>query len=186
MHHQHSQINTLLLIVAILAIGGGLAIVIVTSPQSWEFGPAAWLQSLAATPTHARTETPSPSPAPSVAPSTATATATIRPTIKVLTLTAAPTDTPTPDVTATGTLIVLPDDVKALAMVVVSQGIDSARVRDQPNGQTVIAAVPGGTMVQVLFGHVKIADTVWLEVRLADGQVGWMADFLLQITQSRP
>src|SRR5438876_62238 len=117
MHPQHSQINTLLFIVALLAVGGGLAIVIVTSPQSWEFGPAAWLQSLAGTPVRA-TRRPTPSPTPSPAPPTATATPTARPTITILTLTAGPSDTPTPDMTVTGTLPPLPDDVRALAVVV--------------------------------------------------------------------
>jgi cytoskeletal protein RodZ len=185
MHQQHSQINTLLFIVAILAVVGGLAIVIVTSPQSWQFGPVAYIQSLAGTPVRA-TRTPSPSPSPTPAPPTASATTTARPTFVILTVTAAPSDTPTPELTVTPTAPALPTDVRALAVVVVSPGTNSARVRDQPNGQSVIAAVAGGTQVQVLFGQVKVGGTNWDQVRLADGQVGWMAEFLLQITQSRP
>jgi hypothetical protein len=85
-----------------------------------------------------------------------------------------------PEITPTA---VLSADVTALAVVVV-QGVGSARVRNQPGGDTVVAAVPSGTQVQVLGGRVQFNNVVWLQVRLPGGQVGWIADFLLRITQT--
>jgi hypothetical protein len=178
--------NTLLIIVAIMAVIGGLAIVVVTSPQSWQLGPMAWLQQRGGTSTQpAITHTPSPTPSP--LPATATAT-TVRATkAPVVTVTSTPAPaTATRDTAATVTPTqVLPADVVALAVVVV-EGATRARLRDSPNGELTVTAVDNGTEVQVLAGNVKIDDIVWLQIRLASGEVGWMADYLLRITQTRP
>ena len=87
---------------------------------------------------------------------------------------------PTATLTATQ---VLPADVIALAVVVV-EGASKARVRDKPNGDLLVAAVEDGTQVQVLAGNIDINDVTWLQIRLPDGQEGWIADFLLRITQT--
>ena len=184
MQHSQPQMNLLLVLVAILAVVGGLVVVIVTSPQSWQAGPATWIQALITTPT------PFPTAAPATAtdtpvPATATLVPTSRPTGPAVIVSLAPTgtDTPTPEATLTETPQALPTDVTALAVVEV-QGAGSARVRNQPGGDTVVAAVPTGTQVQVLGGRVEFNNVVWLQVRVAGGQVGWIADFLLRITKT--
>ncbi|MEP7357561.1 MAG: hypothetical protein ABI847_10010 [Anaerolineales bacterium] len=179
--------NTLLVIVAIMAVLGGLAIVAVTSPQSWQLGPMAWLQQRGGTSTQQPVLTATPSPSPSPLAATATATL-VRPTqapvVTVTSTRAADTATPDPVATVTPTQE-LPPDVVALAVVVV-EGATRARVRDLPNGENTVTAVENGTEVQVLVGSVKINDITWLQIRLPSGDVGWMADYLLRITQTRP
>ena len=177
-----------MLIVAVLAIAGGLTIVLVTSPKSWELGPAAWLQGLqpSATPAPA-TATPDYTPTPTVTPSpTITATATRGPTATLLPTVAFPTPTP-PGPAASPTLSVddLPDDVKALAIVVV-EGAGSARLRDVPAGENIVTAVANGTQVEVLFGQVEVDGIVWVQVRVKNNTIGWMANYLLKILISRP
>ena len=183
MSRSQSPINSILVVVVLLAVAGGLAIVIVTSPQSWAFGPAAWIQALVTTPTHVPTAGAATATPTSVA-TMATASPTARATGRApVTATFMPTDTPfapTPGVTPT---VTLPPDVTALAVVVV-QNAGSARVRNEPGGDTVVAAVPGGTPVQVLGGRVEFNNVVWLQVRLPGGQVGWIADFLIRVTQT--
>ena len=185
MHRSHSPVNTLLILVALFAVIGGLAIVIVTSPRSWELGPAAWFQTVPTiTPIPPSTQTPTSTDVPPTA--TATATLTPNPALDVPTFTPQPTaasETPTATPSATPTLA---PDVRALGIVSVIEGINTGRVRDQPNGQTVIAAVPAGTVVEVLFGGVSVDGVNWLPVRLQNGQVGWMADFLLTLTREQP
>ena len=73
----------------------------------------------------------------------------------------------------------------ALAEVVVD-GAARARLRDTPNGENTVTAVDNGTEVQVLAGNVTVNDVTWLQIRLSDGDVGWMADYLLRITRTRP
>jgi len=174
----------LLVLVAILAMAGGLAVVIVTSPQSWQAGPATWIQALITTPTPFPTAVP-PTATDTQAPATATLVATVRPTGPAAVVSLAPTvaDTATPEPTVTMTPEALPTDVTALAVVVV-ESVGSARVRNQPGGDTVVAAVPSGTEVQVLGGRVEFNNVVWLQIRVAGGQVGWIADFLLRITKT--
>lgn len=184
MQHSQPQMNLLLVLVAILAVVGGLAVVIVTSPQSWQAGPATWIQALITTPTPFPTAAP-PTATHTAVPATATLVPTARPTGPALIVTLAPTeaDTATPEATATETPAALPPDVTALAVVVV-ESAGSARVRNQPGGDTVVAAVPSGTQVQVLGGRVEFNHVVWLQVRVANGQIGWIADFLLRITKT--
>jgi Bacterial SH3 domain len=183
MQHSQSQVNLLLVVVAIMAVVGGLAIVIVTSPQSWQYGPAAWIQALVHTPTPFPTAVP-PTAAPTAVPNTPTAAPTVRPTSRVTpTFGATEAETATPDLAPSETPSPLPTDVIALAVVVV-QNAESARVRNEPGGDTVVAAVPAGTEVQVLGGKVEFNNVVWLQIRVAGGQVGWIADFLLRITKT--
>jgi len=185
MHYSQSQVNLLLVVVAIMAVAGGLAIVIVTSPQSWQYGPQAWIEALIHTPTPFPTALP-PTAAPTDVPSTAAATVapTPRPTSRATpTFGATEAETATPNQTVSETPSPLPTDVTALAVVVL-QSVGSARVRNQPGGDTVVAALPAGTEVQVLGGKVEFNNVVWLQIRVAGGQVGWIADFLLRITKT--
>jgi len=183
MQNSQSQMNLLLVIVAVLAVVGGLAIVIVTSPQSWQYGPQAWIQALIHTPTPFPTALP-PTATPTGVPNTPTVAPTARPTSRVApTLGATQADTATPELAPSATPIALPTDVVALAVVVV-QNAESARVRNQPGGDSVVVAVPSGTEVQVLSGKVEFNNVVWLQVRVPSGQVGWIADFLLRITKT--
>lgn len=189
MRQSHSQANTLLALVAILAVVGGLAIVAVTSPQSFQLdGLARLFGGASATP--AATATVAPTATATLAEPTATieVSPTRRPTLApaLVTSTAAPaTDTPPPAASPSATPIELPADAVALAEVQVQEAVNG-RVRNLPDGNEVIAVVPNGTQLYILQGRQQIDNVVWMEVRLMDGVTGWMADFLLQIIYSRP
>jgi cytoskeletal protein RodZ len=190
MPQPRSQINKLLVLVAILAVAGGLSIVIVTSPQSWQWGPVAWFESRVASPTApaptaaaAASETPTPEPSASTTPATTPPTAALA---RTATATERrPTETTTSTPTPTATEIVLPANVVALARVELS-GASNGRVRNAPAGDTVIAVLPAGTEVYVLPNPVVIDGIVWVEVLTFTGTRGWMADFLLEIVYPRP
>ena len=198
MYRSHSQINLLLIVVAVLAIGAGLAIVIATSPKSWELGPAAWLQgarpTVTAAPPTATLDLAATDAAATLAAVVASHTArptqaplptrTATPNLS-LTLTSEPS--PTPDMTATATPFAgpWPEDVAALAEVTLADDTYNARLRDAPNGETVITVLANGTKVEVLFGEVEVDGTVWKPVRLEDGLTGWIAGYLLTITAQR-
>jgi len=181
-------LNTLLFLVIFLAVGGGLAIVYLTSPQSFDFSrffnpPPSATSTAAATATTTSTLVP---PSPTASP-TITAVPPTRAPSATSSTTPAPTDTraPTLTATATETRLALPLDVRAIAEVTGLVGTATARVRSQPNGSQVIAALPGGTVVQVLFGEALVDGIEWVEVRLAGGQTGWMARFLLTFLVER-
>lgn len=180
----------MLVLVAVLAVVGGLAIVAATSPQSFQLGSLLGLFGVpSATPRPTVTVAPTASPTTTTeAFATAAVTPTPRPTLlpALVTSTALPaTATPASVASPTATEIQLPADAVALAEVQ-AQDVVNGRVRDLPNGEVVIAVVPNGTQVYVLQGQRTIGSTVWVEVRLFDGQTGWMADFLLKIIYSRP
>jgi hypothetical protein len=59
-------------------------------------------------------------------------------------------------------------------------------VRDLPNGPKLVAAVAGGTRLQVLFGETVIDGVEWVEVRLDTLQTGWIARSLINFTYERP
>ena len=187
MRQSHSQVNTLLVLVAVLAVVGGLAIVAATSPQSFQLGSLLGLFGVASA-TPAATSTSAPTASPTLAEPTATVegTPTRRPTLlpALVTSTALPA-TPAPLASPTATEVQLPLDAVALAEVQAQDALNG-RVRDLPNGDVVIAVVPNGEQVYVLQGQQAIGNVVWMEVRLADGQTGWMADFLLKIIYRRP
>ena len=186
MRQSQSQANTLLILVALLAVIGGLVIVAVTSPQSFQldrlFGSGPTRVPLTATvaPTATNTE-PVPTETAIVSP-------TPRPTLAPALVTSTATETATPNVSPTPapTEIDLPDDAIALAEVQAQEALNG-RVRDLPGGSTVIAIVPNGEQVYVLSGQQVVNEVTWLEVRLMDGQTtGWMADFLLKLIYTRP
>ena len=190
MPHPQSQVYKLLFVVAVLAVVGGLGIVIVTSPQSWRLGPVAWFQSQVSSPTPvAPTDTPPPTASATLEPPTPTGTPTTEPTPRPSRTPTGtpevPTETARPPATPTATQIVLPQNAAALARVDLD-GAANGRVRNAPNGDTVIAVLPEGTEVYMLFNQVTIDGIVWVEVETVDGTVsGWMADFLLEIVFQR-
>jgi hypothetical protein len=188
MRQTHSQVNTLLVLVAVLAVVGGLAIVAATSPQSFQLGSLlAFFGGPSATPTPTTTSAPTVTATVAEATATIAVTPTRRPTLLPALVTTAQPATATTQLSAspTATEIQLPADAVALAEVQVLDAVNG-RVRDVPNGDVVIAVVPNGTQVFVLQGQQQIGDVIWMEVRTPDGQTGWMADFLLKIIYRRP
>jgi cytoskeletal protein RodZ len=186
---QNSQVNVLLIILSMLAIGGGLVIVLITSPQSLQLSRYNFLPARATDPA---TATASPTATDTPLPASATLASSSTPFIPTATATAAP-PTPGPINSPTPTLsvdqltdVALPADVRGLAVVVPLSNSQTARVRDLPNGDTLVAAVAGGTRLQVLFGEAVIDGVEWLEVRLDNLQTGWIARSLITFTYERP
>jgi hypothetical protein len=186
---RNSQVNVLLIVLSLLAVLGGLAIVFVTSPQSLQLSQYGILP-------ERPTEPVTPTPAPTAA-ATATASATAIPSATPFTPSATATSTPRPTSTQTAgpsatlstadlTNVALPPDVRALAVVNPLSNSQTARVRDLPNGEKLVAAVAGGTRLQVLYGDVIIDDVEWLEVRLSSLQTGWISRSLVTFTFERP
>ncbi len=176
MRTPQSQFTSLIVIVAALALVGGIVIVLVTSRDSLELAPELWFGSqTAAAPTN--TPPPSGTPTPTAPEATATptqeavaprATHTPEPTLE------APTLTPTPENT-------LPEGVVAIAQVSFS-GV-AARLRDAPNGR-VIGALLKGTQVEILEGRQEADGIIWVEIRAETGETGWMSEDLLEIVEA--
>ena len=59
----------------------------------------------------------------------------------------------------------------------------SARLRAAPNG-AVVGSVPDDTSVQVLQGQEFVDGISWIQIRLPSGEVGWIAESLVEITTS--
>jgi len=194
MSNRHNlPVNGLLILISLLAVAGGVATVLVTSPLSFNLAQSALLQAIIA-PDNTPTATATPSstlvpPSPTVAP-TATAS---QPSISLL---PTGTGTPTPQpsstagssatATATATNVLMAPDVWALAVVSTRVGSQLVRVHDSPNGDVIVAVIPGGTVVQVLYGSAVVDGVEWLPVRLGTGRGGWVAGYLLTITLARP
>ena len=176
MHRPYQTFTSLIVIVAALALVGGIAIVLVTSRDSLSFAPEIWFGS---NPTGEPTAAPAGA-SPTTGPeATLAPTSTAPPTAVAATATPAATRTlaPTPELTATpGTG--LPEGVTAIAEVVLD-GV-AARVRDTPGG-TVIGALLRGTRVEMLLGREVVAGVTWVEIRDDTGLIGWMSEDLLQI-----
>ena len=79
----------------------------------------------------------------------------------------------------------LPYDVAALGKVVLHYGAQAARIRIEPNGE-VLQAVSDGSPVQILYGRRAAGGMSWIQVRLENGITGWMADFLVEVTDLNP
>ncbi len=138
------------------------------------------------------TPPPTGTPTATSVPPTVAATATLGPTATSSlpsetatidgssTLTATVPSTPGPVITSN----TLPEDVYGLAVVSLTDGATSARLRDLPNGDQIITAVPHDTKVTVLFGRVELEGTLWVQGRLEAGTEGWMAECLLRITSA--
>jgi uncharacterized hydrophobic protein (TIGR00271 family) len=111
-----------------------------------------------AVPTSSPTPSPSitPSPTPSVTPST----------------TASPS--PTPTVTASPTV------TPVVYAVIGGTGRRGANLRRAPGLAAVVAALPDGTVVQLVGGRADADAFTWIEVAGPDGRVGWVAeDYLI-------
>lgn len=123
------------------------------------------------TPTPTPTATPTPSATPTPPPSATatpipTATATQTPTPS---FTSTPTQTATPSPTSTETLTPTP-----VPAVIANTGGLGAFLRDAPGGK-VIAALPEGTPVEILYRRETANNIEWVEVRDAQGRIGWVA-----------
>ena len=185
------SLSTLLVVISVLAVAGGLATVYFTSPQSFDLGRLTLLQAIIAP-----ESSPSPSATPSLTPVPPSPTLAPTVTASRQAITYLPTDTDTPagqpstvplaSVTSTATGVLLPFDVRALAVVSDRVGSQLVRVHTAPNGAVMIAAIPAGTVVQVLFGSAVVDGVEWLPVRLSPGRAGWVAGYLLTITVQRP
>jgi len=179
----------MLIFISVAAVVGGLAIVAVTSPQSLDIRRfLTFLQ-----PTEAPTATLGPTATPSATLTPEPPTSTLEPSATALLRTTAtatntqPPPTPGgPTLTPTATRVVLPPDVRALAVITDKVGTLTARVRDVPDGAEVIAALPAGAGVQVLFGSQVVNGVEWVPVRLNRGRTGWVARFLLVFVVERP
>lgn len=126
------------------------------------------------TPTITSTPTPGPSPTPTNSPTpiptktaTATETATFIPTLT-------PTSTFTPTPTPTNT----PTPAMAQAFNVY---MPSLRLRQWPEGPFVGPLMKGGSSLTVLYGYEIVNGLVWVEVRDAEGRVGWVPQMYLTI-----
>lgn len=173
MRTPYSQFTSLIVVVAALALVGGIAIVLVTSRDSLELAPEIWFG--AASPVAQATQ-PSPSPSPTAVQEQPTEP---RPTPVVI----APSDTPEPSPTPEPSLTPTPDNSLpegVIALARVDLAAAAARLRDAPNGR-VIGAVLKGALVQVLQGREEAGGVIWVEIRDDTGQTGWMAEDLLVI-----
>jgi hypothetical protein len=72
--------------------------------------------------------------------------------------------------------------VIALGTIQVTEGT-SARLRAAPNG-AVVGSVPDDEQVQVLQGREFVDGISWIQIRVPDGQVGWIAESLVEIPNS--
>lgn len=131
-------------------------------------------------PTFTPTPTPTATLTPSVTPTqTPSATATDTPT-------ATPTQTPTPTETLTPTQTATPSPTSTEALtptpipaVIANTGGLGAFLRDAPGG-AVITALAEGTPVEILHRSQTVNDLEWIEVRDAEGRVGWVAALYLE------
>ncbi|MBN1373216.1 MAG: DUF389 domain-containing protein [Anaerolineaceae bacterium] len=119
------------------------------------------------TPTITLTHTPGPSPTPTKTPlptatATPTATLTSSPTATFLP-TATPTNTPTPQ----------------LAQVI-STLLPRMQIYQSPGGPA-IGQLRAGQPITVLYGRQVFGGLVWVEIRDAEGRVGWMPELYLRV-----
>jgi hypothetical protein len=124
------------------------------------------------------TPTPTPTPTITLAP-TKIATST-----QIPTQTAAPTQTPTSTATPTATATLTPTHTPPPSPtptpvahgVIGGTGRRGANVRRHPGFSAVVVALPDGEIVELLSGRVTMDSLEWVQVGLADGQVGWIAE----------
>ncbi len=176
MRTPYSQFTSLIVIVAALALVGGIAIVLVTSRDSLELAPEIWFGG-EATPVAQATQPPTATAAPDTATPEPTATVPVPTNTLLPSPTLPPSLTPTPE-------SLLPEGVVALAEVDLAAA--AARLRDAPNGR-IIGALLRGTQVQVLQGREVQDGITWVEVRAETGETGWIAeDLLVIVTPAAP
>ena len=115
------------------------------------------------TPTVLDTATPTPSLAPTTTPSRTP-----------------PPPTASPSLTPTVTATIYPPGVTALATIQLPSNITTGVLRATAPDGTVVDFVHTGTPVQVLTGYQLIDGVVWRKVRLANGEEGWIQEFMLK------
>ena len=100
--------------------------------------------------------------------------------------TATPRTPPAPSAStpATASAGHFPPGVIARAVVALRGAATSARLRQFAPDGPVVAVLTEGTPVEVLQDFVTIDAITWREVRLQDGGVGWIADYLLLLTET--
>lgn len=130
------------------------------------------------TPTPATPATPTPTRTPRATPSQPgpTASATPRPTR---------TPTPTPSRTPSQTATVFPPGVYGEAVLSLPAGITTVTLRAAPPDGDPVAFLQEGEPLLVLEPQQIIDGVLWRQVRLQNGQAGWLAGFLLNITRHR-
>lgn len=122
-------------------------------------------------PTYTPSFTPGPSPVP-------TNTSTPRPTAtQTLTLTPTTTSTSTPTDTATPTLTFTPTPMVAYISNTYGSGM---YLRESPEGK-IIALLPEGSPLQLLYRRQIVNGKEWIEVRDVLNRVGWMQAVYLSI-----
>ncbi|MEP7357824.1 MAG: hypothetical protein ABI847_11325, partial [Anaerolineales bacterium] len=191
---QNSQVNALLVIVSLLAVAGGLAIVLVTSPQSLQLSqlnllPPRATEPASATATPTASGTPLPATA-SLVPSSTHGAPTGTATAVIVAASATAPGSATPSLTPTNSIIqlttaALAPDVRGLAVVKNNANGQTVRIRDLPNGPKLVLAVAPGTRLEVLFGDVVVNGIEWVEVRLKSFRTGWIARSLITFTFER-
>jgi len=137
--------------------------------------------------TPAATRTPTSTGSPTLGPGTPSATVTARPSsTQRPTMTVAPSRTPlpptaTPSQRPTATATIYPYGVDALATILLPSNITTGVLRATAPDGPVVAFVHTGDPVEVLTGLQMIQGIIWRQVRLANGDQGWIQQFLLKI-----
>jgi GAF domain-containing protein len=180
-HPTESTLNPLLVIglMAVFVVGGLALVLAVTGTFSRWFGSS---EPTAVSVIVTNTVAPTFEAASAtvvVQPSVAATVTAVPPTATETPLpTETPTELPTPTLSPTPGPT-LPPGVIALGIIRVAEGT-SARLRAAPNGD-VVGSVPNGEQVQVLQGKDINGGVTWIQIRLNSGQVGWIADSLVEI-----
>ena len=130
------------------------------------------------------TLTPTSTRTPTLGPGSPSPTRTLQPTV---TGTPSPTPRPptaTPSLTsapATATATIYPYGVTALATILLPSNITTGVLRATAPDGLVVAFVQTGDPVEVLTNQQMIQGIIWRQVRLANGDQGWIQQFLLKI-----
>jgi hypothetical protein len=117
-----------------------------------------------------------PTPTPTI-PLEPSSTPTITPT-----LTATPTLTPTETATPTNTATPTQTPTPGLAVVTEVNGVD---LHQSPEGP-VIGRILRGEPFRVLYGYKVVDGWVWIEVEDAEGRIGWLPQYLVEMITETP
>jgi hypothetical protein len=90
-----------------------------------------------------------------------------------------PTSTPsiTPSVTAT----IYPPGVTGLATILLPSNITTGVLLATPPDGPTVAFIHTGDPVEILTGYQMINGVIWRQIRLANGDEGWIQQFMLKI-----
>lgn len=98
---------------------------------------------------------------------------------------AGPTQTPVPLESPTSTLTPSLQATAAYAVIAASSG-GGAVVRSDPAGQTIVATLLNGAVVQVLPDIQSVGGSNWVHIRTAQGVEGWVLQTVLAATTPTP